>query len=188
MPDETKTDAPEIPAFNPEPVERNGIVKMLTPMRIVKGDREGQPYLAPQFDDTNDLVKEITWWGKGLIKSIVDSFAKKEAQNIWFDESNIDESGQFLLGKVLSEMKDLTGTSMKLSEIADRLEEVQAIMSQLFRSNKWRDTSDPEGCKACQDKMKEYDDYYLSLRAMQAKRQKKKNADKASDPAIAEVK
>lgn len=184
MADEKKVETPEIPAVPSRPLTRNELVKDLTPMRIVKGTREGQPYLAPQWNPKNDVLAEIAWWGLAYIESVVNRDAKKGAQDIWFDESQIDEAGQFLIDKVIQEMAEFDKGGLKLSEIQDRLEEVQAIMSQILRSGKLFDDSDPVSRDEARKKMKEYDNYYLSLKAQKEKRSKKKT-ETAAEPSIA---
>lgn len=109
---------------------RNGISKALSVFKIVKGDNKDKEYLAPVIS-VETWSQDAEWIGVPNIVNVLQTYLKRTYQSIYFD--NVDENGVFNKDKFLAEAADFTSTGMKLKEINEQLDELQAKQGIIFQ-------------------------------------------------------
>jgi len=161
---------PEVQTLN-----RNEVDMPLKPFKIVKGVNKDKEYLAPDITDVNNWENNLKWIGLPNVISCVQTFLKRTFQELWFD--NVDETtGEFNMSKFLAEAADFTSAGMKLKEINDRLDELQATQGIIIRD---KDLSDPNVIA----QIKELNESILVFKAMKEARSRKK-AEVEAEPAV----
>lgn len=168
-------------------ISRNNINKPLTKFKIVKGKKEGKEYLAPQvsvetFDD------DVAWLGQVNIVSIIQKWLKASAQSIWF--SCFDEEGNFNQALFEKEMSNLTETGMKLKEINEQLDEVEATLGLILQQAEVDEDTGLFKDASIIRKMKELNNTKLALRAQRDARSRKgktatEEGEADAEPAVA---
>jgi hypothetical protein len=167
-------------------INRNETDKPLNKFKIVKGKKEGKEYLAPQVSlETFD--SDIKWLGKVNVISIIQKWLKASAQSIFF--SSFDAEGNFNQALFISEMTNLTETGMKLKEINEQLDEVEATLGLILQQAEVDDETGQFKDPAVVRKMRELNNTKLALRAQRDARSCKgkgaaEAAEEDADPAV----
>lgn len=169
-------------------VTRNGIALPLRTFKIVKGDNKDKEYLAPNVNspeilkDQDQIKMVLDWFGIPNVFNELQTRIKKVAQDCWF--GNIDkETGQVNIEVYLNELADFTSSGLKLKEIRDRIDELQAQLGELVMKM----VPDAEGkfdttaLAAAQDLQKDIN----ILKAQAEKRSRKGREEKEDEPAVA---
>jgi len=164
----------------PESIVRNDITKELKTYKIVKGVNKDKEYLAPDVSDPQEWEQNQKWVGLPHVINCVQTFLKRTFQELWFD--NIGDDGVHNMAKFLTEAADFTAAGMKLKEIKDKLEELQAQQGQLIAKLEPDSTGGfPASAMAA---IKELNESILVLKAMAEARSRKK-AETEAEPAVA---
>lgn len=109
--------------FGTRSIVRNGITKVLSIFKILKGDNKNRRYFAPQmtvetFDD------DVQWYGKEYVVGSLNTQLKRAFQELWI-ESIDKETGLFNIDAFLSEGVDFTRAALKMAELDAIIEELQ---------------------------------------------------------------
>jgi len=163
-------------------ITRNGVTKTLSMFKIVKGKRKDTEYLAPKvdFSSPETWAQEVLWCGLQNVANVLQTFYKRAAQDIWLN--NINPDGTRNEAKFLKEMEDFTSAGMKLKEIWDKYEEVQATLGMRIKVATVADFTNPEW----QTETRTLSEYGLVLKAM-ADDRSRKNKPEAEEEAEAAV-
>lgn len=167
-------------------INRNNIDITLAKFKIVKGKKEGKEYLAPPVSVDNwNIFAE--WLGVANVVSVFQKWAKATAQSIWF--SCFNEDGTFNQALFEKEMANLTETGMKLKEINEQLDEVEAKLGLLLQNAEVDDETGLFKDAAVIKEMRELNKTKLALRGQRDARSRKGKAAEAgeedAEPAVA---
>lgn len=117
-------------------ITRNGIDVALEQQKILKGKRADTVYLAPPVNIEN-LPTILKWIGDTNLVNEVGSLIKRKFQNIWFNA--VDEAtGQVNMERFLLDAANFTSAGMRLKEITDKLEELQASLTKIIMGGGWQ--------------------------------------------------
>jgi hypothetical protein len=165
-------------------IERNGVSKVLSKFKILKGDNKDTEYLAPKFT-TESWEQDKVWLGDSLM-GIAQKWVKSGFQSLWYDA--IGEDGVFNWPKFLKEGAEFDASSMKLKEINELLDEVQAKLGLLIATAEIVEVNglptfvNPED----QQNIKRLNNEQLALRGMKdARSRKSAKSENDADPAVA---
>ena len=163
-------------AIGTQSVTRNGVSKVLSIFKILKGDNKNKRYLAPQLDSAS-ADTDLKWFGMEHAFGVLNTYLKRVFQETWLE--NIDPTtGQFNLAKFLTEGADFTSTGMKLKELDDKIDELQAAAALLVMNGDiWKDRATGEKSPDLL-KVGELNSSILVYKAM---RDKKSRKDKVAD-------
>lgn len=156
-------------------IVRNDVEKPLVPFARLKGKRAGNCYLGLNTS-IETMQEDIKFLGDNNVANILRTAVKKMCQDVW--NGCINEAGEFNLAQFLTEIKDLTSSGMLLSEIEEKLEELNdTLMKALAHPENF---AKPEFAAQMGKLTEEVNAY----KAMAEKRSKKGKKDEASVPAV----
>lgn len=167
-----------------EVINRNNVDKELVEHEILKGEkRKGKKYLAP-VTSVATWDNDSKWIGVSDLVNVTNRWLKQSFQNLWF--GCIDEAtGQINMPQFLKEGSEFTSSGMKLSEINDQLDEVEAKQKLVIMNAPTNEDgmfSNPADVHVIQDLNKQA----IALRAMRDARSRKgKDAEDNAEPAVA---
>jgi hypothetical protein len=168
---------------SPITITRNGVDKVLSKYKIVKGKKEGKEYLAPTFS-IESWDADSVWVGAANLVSVVQKFAKVAFQDLWFGAID-PATGEFNMPQFMKQAEEFTSSGMKLSEINEQLDEAQAKQGLLIAT---AETDDATGMfKNASDiaAIKDINNTIIALRAMRDARSRKGKEDEAAEPSVA---
>lgn len=160
-------------------VTRNEVDLGLKNHKILKGKRADTYYPAPEVTAAN-LSHIQKWMGEANFINMCQTYLKRTFQTIAANAVN-SETGLFDEALFVKYAEDFTTSGLKLKEINDKLDELQAQLTRLIDAGEWV-TND--------EKKKELQDLNAQVRAyrqMKEDRQRKPKADEdeESSPAVA---
>lgn len=156
-------------------VERNGVNLEFGSFKILKGKRANTEYPAPVV--TADNVSEVAEWiGVSNLVNELQTLLKRKFQNIY--DQAVGEDGVFNMPLFLKYAAEFTSAGLKLKEITDKLDELQAELTKLIDG---ADLTSP----ATQGKVRELNDQIRAYRQMKEDRQRKPKEETEAEPAVA---
>ena len=172
---EKKKDTPPPPCSIVVP--RNEVFLPFKHHKILKGKRADTYYPAPEVTAANKSLVE-KWLGESNVLNILQTYVKRACQNISADSVNT-ETGLFDETLFIKYAQDLTSTGMKLKEINDKLEELQALQVKLIDGGLWA-TDDK-----VKNEMLDLNKQILAYRQMREDKQRKpKVEDEEEAPSV----
>ena len=176
---ETTDKSPEVkaPDFSNIVIDRNGVSLPMTAFKILKGKRANSFYPAPKIEVGN-LQATIDWIGEANIVNELQTLLKRKFQNITV-ESTPEDTGVFDEALFAKYAADFTSAGMKLKEINDKLDELQAQLTRLI---------DAGDFATSEVKMKELTDLNSQVRAyrqMKEDKQRKPKTEEDEEPSVA---
>jgi hypothetical protein len=172
----TTTKAPEvpIPACNIA-VERNSIKLPFVNWKILKGERANGFYPAPKVTVEN-LNEVCNWIGESILVNELQTILKRRFQNIFVDALNGD--GQLDEALFMKYAVDYSVSGMKLKEINDKLDELQAQLTKLIDAGEWM-TND-----VVKQELSGLNDQIRAYRQMREDRQRKPKQEEEIAPSV----
>ena len=160
---------------HPIVVERNDVSLSFGTFKILKGKRADTQYPAPvvTVENLNEVSK---WIGAANLVNELQTLLKRKFQNI--ADQAVGEDGVFNLALFLKYAADFTSAGLKLKEIADKLDELQAELTKIIDTG---DLSDHN----IQVQLRELKDQILAYRQMKEDRQRKPKEESVDEPAVA---
>ena len=148
----------------------------MTNFRILKGKNADKFYPAPKVTPANigDIIK---WMGESNLVNELQTLLKRKFQNIASDATS-DETGfdETLFVKYATEF---TSAGLKLKEINDKLDELQAQLTKLIDAGEWQ--TNPEVAK----ELAELNNQVRAYRQMREDRQRKPKEEAEDAPSVA---
>ena len=176
-------------------IVRNDVTVALEPQKILKGKREGVVYLAPAVTVEN-LSTIIKWIGDTNLVSELGSLLKRKFQNIHFNAVD-EQTGQVNMERFLLDAANFTSTGMRLKEITDKLEELQAALTKIIMGGGWQGVPTTDGAPVAADgsnltpagklqaEMNKLNEQIIAYTQMKEDRQRKPKEEEETAPAVA---
>lgn len=157
-------------------IERNKKEEPLHVFKILKGPNKNKRFLGPQLT-VETLNEGIQWWGPAFVVDVLNTNLRRAAQEEWLN--SIDKTtGVLNLAGFLSEMKEFTSAALKLSEIDDKIDELQELSRVLLEDPNADLGKNPDGSpKPDLVKMISYKDSIRSYKEMRDKKSGKGKQD-----------
>jgi len=182
-----KRELPKLPPLPPQVVVRKAsdgktdVSFDLTTFQIVKGKNFGTRYLCPEITLEN-WDKAVEWFGKVNLINIVQTYSKRMFWSIWCHNTNTD--GSFNMVGFLTEAADFTSAGLKLKEIRDKIDELQAELTKLL--DEGNIGTAPDGTPTADlVKLKELGNQIRGYKDMEDKRSRKPETETEDEPAVA---
>lgn len=176
-------------------VTRNGVSVELQPQKILKGKRAETVYLAPNVTPEN-LSTILSWIGASNLVGEIASLIKRKFQNIHFNA--FDETTQQVnLERFLLDAANFTSAGMRLKEIVDKLEELQASLTKIIMGGKWQGAATTDNQPTAEDgsnlteagklqaEMQKLNEQIVAYLQMKEDRQRKPKEEQETEPAVA---
>jgi len=156
-------------------VERNNTALEFGNFKILKGKRANTEYPAPVVTPEN-LAEVCAWIGTSNLVNELQTLLKRKFQNIY--DQAVGEDGVFNLPLFVKYAAEFASSGLKLKEIADKLDELQAELTKLIDGADLTDSS-------VQGKVRELNDQIRAYRQMKEDRQRKPKEETDAEPAVA---
>jgi len=157
-------------------ISRNGVDLPLSKFKILKGDKKDSEYPAPKVEMDN-LELFFKWYGIANVQNVMQNYAKRQFQ-IMVADSTDAETGVFNRELFIKYATDLSVAGLKIREINDKLDELQAQVAQIIDSD---DLDDP----TVKAHLKELNGQVRAYRQMREDKSRKPKAEAEPEPSVA---
>lgn len=157
-------------------INRNDVGLNLEFFRILKGENENKFYPAPRVTPEN-LQTFLSWLGTTTLISELQTVVKRKFQNI--AKSATGEDGVFNVELFVKYATEFTSAGMRIKEINDKLEELDAELMKIIDAGAWEGTD--EAAVAARHRINELKDEKNAYKQMKEDKQRKPKADEAEE-------
>lgn len=159
-------------------ITRNNVPLTLGLFKILKGKRADTQYPAPKVEVAN-LNTFIEWYGVSNIVSDLQTLLKRKFQGIYTDSLDAT-TGLFNEELFVKYATDLTSAGLKMKEINDKLDELQAQATAIIDGGTW------ETDEVVRAELKELNNQIKAYRQMREDRKRKPETEETdAEPSVA---
>ena len=161
-------------------VNRNELDNTLGWFKILKGKRAGVEYPAPVIEASEQsILNFVKWAGPSNVSNMLQTLVKRMFQSILTECVN-KETGEINWDLFIEQAKNFTTAGLKLAEINDKLDELQAQFTKLV------DESGDDFSPETQAKLRELNSQVKAYKQMKLDRSRKpkEDEDEAAEPSV----